>query len=72
MLPDDPESTILKRLKRPKVDDQDAPDAPAQNRSDLGPSITGSIPTGGEQRGYNRGDRDGMRNLIEGRTTTAR
>jgi membrane protein required for colicin V production len=26
MLPDDPESTILKRLKRPKPDDQDAPD----------------------------------------------
>jgi membrane protein required for colicin V production len=70
MLPDDPESTILKRLKRPKVD-EDAPDAP-QNRSDLGPSVTGSIPTGGEQRGYNRGDRDGMRNLIEGKTTTAR
>jgi len=70
MLPDDPESTILKRLKRPKVDDQDAPDAP-QNRSDLG-TITGSIPAGGEQNGYNRGDRDGMRNLIEGRTTTAR
>jgi len=72
MLPDDPESTILKRLKRPKVDDQDAPEASPQNRSDLGPSITGSIPTGGEQRGYNRGDRDGMRNLIEGRTTIAR
>ena len=30
MLPDDPESTILKRLKRPKPEDQDAPDtAPA-------------------------------------------
>ena len=28
MLPDDPESTILKRLKRPKPDDQDVPDAP--------------------------------------------
>ena len=26
MLPDDPESTILKRLKKPKPDDQDAPD----------------------------------------------
>src|ERR1700693_1507883 len=25
MLPDDPESTILKRLKKPKPDDQDAP-----------------------------------------------
>ena len=26
MLPDDPESTILKRLKRPKPEDQDQPD----------------------------------------------
>src|SRR5712664_2863047 len=26
MLPDDPESTILKRLKKPKPDDQDTPD----------------------------------------------
>src|SRR5512139_1819526 len=26
MLPDDPESTILKRLKKPKPEDQDAPD----------------------------------------------
>src|SRR3954470_11081610 len=69
LLPDDPESTILKRLKRPKGDDQDVPDAPPQNRSDLG-TITGSIPTGGEQRGYNRGDRDNMRQLIEGRTAT--
>src|SRR6185437_10362446 len=35
MLPEDPESTILKRLKRPKPEDQDAPqdtgpDQPAQ------------------------------------------
>ena len=34
MLPEDPETTILKRLKRPKPEDQDAPDqrteAPAQ------------------------------------------
>jgi membrane protein required for colicin V production len=28
MLPEDPETTILKRLKRPKPEDQDAPDAP--------------------------------------------
>jgi membrane protein required for colicin V production len=34
MLPDDPESTILKRLKRPKPEDQDAPDNPDQ-RSEL-------------------------------------
>jgi hypothetical protein len=35
MLPDDPESTILKRLKKPKPDDQDAPDGPPDNRSEL-------------------------------------
>src|SRR5689334_15654674 len=34
MLPDDPESTILKRLKKPKPEDQDAPDNPDQ-RSEL-------------------------------------
>jgi membrane protein required for colicin V production len=28
MLPEDPETTILKRLKRPKPEDQDVPDAP--------------------------------------------
>ena len=36
MLPDDPESTILRRLKRPKGDELDTPDAPAETRSDLG------------------------------------
>ena len=30
MLPDDPESTILKRLKKPKPEDQDTPDAGAR------------------------------------------
>jgi len=35
MLPDDPESTILKRLKKPKPEDQDAPDAPPDQRSEL-------------------------------------
>jgi membrane protein required for colicin V production len=37
MLPDDPESTILKRLKRPKPEDQDAPDASPDQRSELPP-----------------------------------
>jgi membrane protein required for colicin V production len=37
MLPDDPESTILKRLKRPKQEDQDAPDASPDQRSELPP-----------------------------------
>ena len=34
MLPDDPESTILKRLKKPKPDDQDVPDAAPGQRSE--------------------------------------
>jgi len=34
MLPEDPESTILKKLKRPRLDDQEQPqDAPPANRS---------------------------------------
>jgi membrane protein required for colicin V production len=39
MLPDDPESTILKRLKKPKPDDQDAPpDATPGQRSENPPA----------------------------------
>src|SRR5258707_9336839 len=37
MLPDDPESTILKRLKRPKPDEQDQPDTPPAGRTGLAP-----------------------------------
>jgi membrane protein required for colicin V production len=33
MLPDDPESTILKRLKRPKQEDGEPQDAPPEQRS---------------------------------------
>jgi membrane protein required for colicin V production len=36
MLPEDPESTILKRLKRNKPEDQDQPETPAGGRSSLG------------------------------------
>jgi membrane protein required for colicin V production len=40
MLPDDPESTILKRLKKPKPDDQDAPpDAAPGQKSELPPFV---------------------------------
>src|SRR5262249_62026160 len=35
MLRDDPESTILKRLKKPKLEDQDTHDAGPDKRSDL-------------------------------------
>src|SRR5882672_3603674 len=36
MLPDDPENTILKRLKRPRNDDVEPQDAPADRRGALG------------------------------------
>jgi len=63
MLPDDPESTILKRLRKPKNDEQQeppdtAPAAPGQ-RSDR---------SGGETEGYGRTERTGMRQLIDGTT----
>jgi membrane protein required for colicin V production len=35
MLPEDPESTILKRFKRPRPDEQEPSDAPAANHSSL-------------------------------------
>ena len=76
MLPDDPESTILKRLKRPKGEDQEAPDAPSDQRSDTGSPGREQA----EKAGYDRTDRLGMRQLIDTkaaaqmirRTTTAR
>jgi membrane protein required for colicin V production len=37
MLPDDPESTILKRLKRQKPEDQDPPDAGPDQKSGVSP-----------------------------------
>jgi membrane protein required for colicin V production len=61
MLPDDPESTILKRLRRPKSDDQEPPEPSPEQRSD-------------ERRvdpeGYERSERAGMQRLIEGSTKT--
>src|SRR5438046_10361311 len=63
MLPDDPESTILKRLKRPKPDDGEPADAPPDQRGALG------APANSEPVGYGQSDRLGMRKLIEGTTT---
>src|SRR6266571_4891830 len=61
MLPDDPESTILKRLKRPKPDDSEPADAPPDQRGALG------VPTTTEPAGYGRSDRLGTQKLIEGK-----
>ena len=61
MLPDDPESTILKRLKRPKPEDGEPQDTPPE-RSDLGgPATT-------EAKGYGRADRVNMQRLIDDKT----
>jgi membrane protein required for colicin V production len=62
MLPDDPESTILKRLKRPRPDDGEPADAPEQ-RGALGG------PLDNKAADYRPADRLGMRELIEGTTT---
>jgi hypothetical protein len=43
MLPDDPESTILKRLKKPKPEDQDGSDPADPQHSELTPPV---VPTG--------------------------
>ena len=64
MLPDDPESTILKRLKRPRPEDGEEPaDAAPEKRSDSGR---------GETQGYERSDRASMQRLIDGKTAPAR
>jgi membrane protein required for colicin V production len=56
LLPDDPESTILKRLKRDKDEQTDA--APASS-----PATTATVGDGG----YGKSQRDGLRQLIEGK-----
>ena len=42
MLPDDPEKTILQRLKRPKPEDQEPPDSGPDQRSDLQQTPSGT------------------------------
>ncbi len=62
LLPDDPESTILKKLKRPKGgDDQDSQD-PGQRTE----TPSGGRP--GEAGGYERADRASMHQLIRSQT----
>jgi membrane protein required for colicin V production len=49
MLPEDPENTILKRLKRPKPEDQDQQDNPPAGRSSLerSPGVSGGLAQAG-------------------------
>jgi membrane protein required for colicin V production len=57
MLPDDPESTILKRLKKPKLE-EDEP-TPGQRSGLDAPS---------EAAGYRESDRSGLRELTRDKT----
>ena len=68
MLPDDPESTILKRLKRPKGDEQEPADAAPDQKSELrSTAVTPSVPDG-----YDRSDRAGLQQLIDNKGTATR
>jgi len=61
MLPDDPESTILKKLKKPRPEDTDNPDAlPGQQHGELANPADKLA-----NAGYDRGGRIGMPGVIE-------
>jgi membrane protein required for colicin V production len=59
MLPEDPENTILKRLKRPRPEEGEPQDAPPDQRGSLGTP-------GREAAGYGSTERAGMQRLIQG------
>jgi membrane protein required for colicin V production len=61
-LPEDPESTILKRFKKRPGDEQEPQDAPPDQRSG-----SNRVPAGDrrELAGYEKSERAGMRQLIE-------
>ena len=64
LLPDDPESTILRRLKKPKGDEDEA--APEQ-KSSVEP-----VTPRGETVGYGKTERSGMQQLIESKAAKPR
>jgi len=59
MLPDDPENTILKRLKRPRPEDGEPQDGPPERRGSLDSPAH-------EAAGYGQSDRAGMQRLVQG------
>jgi membrane protein required for colicin V production len=77
MLPDDPESTILKRLKKPGGEPEPAA-APPEQSSGTAPENgkngdkNGDKDGGKDKDGYERSERSGMRQLIETETKPAR
>jgi membrane protein required for colicin V production len=62
MLPDDPESTILRRLKRPKQDDGEPADAPPEQRSSV------DAPASGVTVGYGHHDHAAAHTLLQSGT----
>ena len=60
MLPEDPESTILKRFKKPRPEDTETPESPPEQRGEVDRPTTGAA-----DAGYDRGSRAGMRQLLE-------
>jgi membrane protein required for colicin V production len=70
-LPDDPESTILKKFKRQKGGDEaPAEAAPPAKRTDA-PADNNNIVTGAIDGGYAKAERDRLRQLIEGGKATS-
>jgi membrane protein required for colicin V production len=65
LLPDDPESTILRRLKRPKGGEEGEP-------QDGAPDQKSGLEKPDETAGYQRSDRASMQRLIEGKAATSR
>ncbi len=63
MLPEDPENTILKRLKRPKLEEGEPQDAPPP------PDHRGSLDSPTKEAAYGQPDRSGMQKLIQGNIT---
>jgi membrane protein required for colicin V production len=63
LLPDDPESTILKRFKKTKPDDE---------QTDAAPEIRSTATSASSDGGYGKGERDGLRKLIEGKSVAGR
>jgi membrane protein required for colicin V production len=61
LLPDDPETTILKRLKRDK-----------DEQTDASPERPTNAAVASDSGGYSKNQRDGLRQLIEGKPMTGR
>jgi membrane protein required for colicin V production len=60
MLPEDPESTILKKLKRPRPEDTETPDNATDQRGEIDRPADSRA-----DAGYDRSSRAGMRQLLE-------